>query len=110
MKSIYISLPISGHEDTYERRLDEAVEYVKEKYPEYDMIITPKYVADGLNKRLEPIIPTYKDYLYEDIGVISVCDAIFMCNGWYESKGCFAEIAFAGALGLEVLHQNKKKE
>ena len=105
MKIIYISLPISGNEDTYEQRLDEAVEYVKEKYPKYDRIITPKYVADGLNERLEPIIPTYKDYLYEDIGVIKVCDAIFMCNGYYNSRGCLSELAFADAIGLTILFQ-----
>ena len=54
MKIIYISLPISGHEDTYEQRLDEAVEYVGEKYPEYDRIIAPKYLAEELNERLDP--------------------------------------------------------
>ena len=53
MKIIYISLPITGHEDTYEQRLDEAVEYVKEKHPEYERIITPKYVADELNELQE---------------------------------------------------------
>ena len=105
MKSIYISLPISGHEDTYEQRLDEAVEYVKEKYPEYDRIITPEYVANGLNERCSPIIPSYKDYLAEDIDVLTVCDAIFMCRGWENSKGCKAELAFAEAIGLTILYQ-----
>ena len=110
MKIIYISLPITGHEDTYERRLDEAVEYVKEKYPEYDRIITPKYVADELNERLDPIIPKYKDYLYEDIGVIKICDAIFMCRDWCYSGGCNAEWAFASAIGLTILYQDEKEE
>ena len=105
MKSIYISLPISGHEDTYEQRLDDAVEYVKAKCKEYDKIITPKYVADRLNERLEPIIPAYKDYLYEDIGVLTACDAIFMCKGWYGSNGCFAEWSFAIAIGLTIFYQ-----
>ena len=107
MKSIYISLPISGHEDTYEQRLDEAVEYVKEKHPEYERIITPKYVANELNERYSPIIPEYKDYLSEDIDILTVCDAIFMCNGWYDSKGCFAERAFADAIGLDIFYQHE---
>ena len=105
MKSIYISLPISGHEDTYEQRLDEAVEYVKEKHPEYGYIITPKDIAERL-ENYQPMKPKYKDYLLADMEAISHCDAILMCNGWYYSKGCYAEIVFAGALGLEVLHQN----
>ena len=108
MKRIYISLPISGHEDDYEQRLDEAVEYVKTNYPEYEQIITPKEVAERLED-YKPMKPRYKDYLLADMEAIAHCYAIFMCNGWYDSKGCFAEIAFASALGLEVLHQNNKK-
>ena len=110
MKIIYISLPISGHEDTYEQRLDEAVEYVKEKYPEYDRVITPKYVASELNEQRDPIIPTYKEYLSADIDIMTVCDAIFMCSGWQDSKGCFAEWTFAKAIGLTILYQDEKEE
>ena len=103
MKSIYISLPITGHEDTYEQRLDAAVEYVKTNYPEYDRIITPKEVAENLEKLFHPFEPKY--YLLADIRVVSHCDAIFMCREWYYSKGCFAERAFAGAIGLTILYQ-----
>lgn len=105
MKIIYISLPITGHEDTYEQRLDEAVEYVKEMYPEYDRVITPKYLAEELNERLDPIIPTYSKYLSNDIDFLTICDAIFMCRNWYISKGCSAERAFARAIGLTILYQ-----
>lgn len=108
MKSIYVSLPIRGHEDTYEQRLDAAVKYVKENYTEYVYIITPKEIAERL-ENYQPMKPKYKDYLLADLEAIAHCDAIFMCNRWYESKGCFAERAFASALGLEVLHQNKKR-
>ena len=34
------------------------------------------------------------------------CDAIFMCNEWYNSKGCQAERAFAEAIGINVIYQN----
>ena len=105
MKIIYISLPISGHEDTYEKRLDDAVEYVKENYPEYERIITPKDVAKELEDLYSPITPEYKEYLTWDIGMIKICDAIFMCKGWYDSCGCFAERAFAKAIGLKILYQ-----
>ena len=104
MKIIYISLPISGNEDTYEQRLDAAVEYVKEKYQEYVYIITPKEIA----KRLEdyqPMKPKYKDYLLADMEAIAHCDAIFMCSGWQDSKGCFAEWTFANAIGITIFYQ-----
>ena len=105
MKIIYISIPISGHEDTYEQRLDEAVEYVKKMYPDV-YIITPKEIAERLED-YQPMKPTYKDYLLADMEAIAHCDAIFMCRGWNDSYGCFAELAFAEAIGLEILYQGE---
>ena len=105
MKRIYISLPISGHEDTYEHRLDDSVEYVKTNYPEYERIITPKDVAENLEKGFHPFKPKYRDYLLADMRAISHCDAIFMCRDWYISKGCSAERAFAEAIGLDILYK-----
>lgn len=103
MKIIYISLPISGHEDTYERRLDEAVDYVKETYPDV-YIITPKEIAERIED-YQPMKPKYKDYLLADLEAIAHCDAIFMCRDWYISKGCSAERAFAEAIGVKRLYQ-----
>ena len=105
MKIIYISLPIRGQEDTYEHRLDDAVEYVKGKYPEYERIITPKVVAENIERAYFPLQPKYKEYLLSDLEVIYDCDAIFMCNGWENSKGCKAEREFADAIGLTMLYQ-----
>ena len=105
MKSIYISLPISGHEDTYEKQLDAAVKYVKAKFPEYDKIITPKDVAENLEKEYHPLEPKYREYLLCDMNAIYDCDAIFMYHNWFESKGCSAELAFAYAIGLTILYQ-----
>lgn len=104
MKIIYISLPITGHEDAYEQRLDEAVEYVKEKYPEYERIITPKDVAERLEEMM-PMKPKFKDYMLAYMEAITHCDAIFKCDGWYDSSICFAEHAFADAIGLTILYQ-----
>ena len=105
MKKIYISLPISGHEDTYEQRLDAAVKYVKEKHPEYGEIVTPKDVAKNLERAYFPLQPKYKDYLFSDLEEIYDCDAIFMCRLWSQSHGCQAEYAFAQAIGIEILWQ-----
>lgn len=106
MKSIYISLPITGQEETYEARLNAAVAYVKEKYPEYKRIVTPKEVADRLDELFEGLDkPSYKVYLFNDIEAICFCDAIFMCRLWSQSHGCQAEYAFASAIGIEILWQ-----
>ena len=104
MKRIYISFPIREHEDDYEQRLDDAVEYVKKMYPKYEIIITPKEVAERLED-YQPMKPKYKEYLLADMEAIAHCDAILMCHNWFKSKGCFAERAFAGAIGLTILYQ-----
>lgn len=101
---IYISIPITGQEATYEQRLDAAVEYVKKMYPKYDIIITPKDVAERLED-YQPMKPKYKDYLLADLKEIRHCDAIFMCQGWSYSDGCYAEWSFAWAIGLTILYK-----
>ena len=103
MKIIYISIPISGHEDTYEQRLDEAVEYVKKMYPDV-YIITPKEIAERL-ENYKTRKRKYKDYLLADMEAIAHCDSIFICKGWRDSKGCIAERAFAKAIGVNRLYQ-----
>lgn len=108
MKKIYISLPITGKEETYEQRLNAAVAYVKEMYPEYVWIVTPKDLAEDLEEMYKTLYhdkPQYKDYLLRDLKEIWDCDAIFMCSGWDESKGCQAEYAFARAIGIDILFQ-----
>lgn len=105
MKSIYISLPITGQEDTYEQRLDDAVEYVKAKYPEYERIVTPKELAEEWKIRQIGGVPLYRDYLVRDIIEIAFCDAILMCNGWSHSKGCRAEHKFAKAIDIKIIYQ-----
>lgn len=108
MKSIYISLPITGQEETYEQRLNAAVAYVQAKYPEYERIVTPKELVEELEHWYRISLhkkPSYKDYLLRDIGEISECDAIFMCKDWEHSNGCIAEQAFAMAIGIDILFQ-----
>lgn len=104
MKSIYISIPITGYEATYEQRLDAAVEYVKKMYPKYKIIITPKEIAERL-ENYKPTKPKYSDYLLADLKEIRHCDAIFMCRGWSDSGGCYAEWSFAWAIGLKILYK-----
>lgn len=106
MKTIYISLPISGHEDTYEQRLNAAIVYVLENFPEYEVIITPRAVAKKVDELFTEFgkKADYKNYLLHDLIYLATCDAIFMCHGWDKSKGCLAEHTYADAIGLEILY------
>ena len=104
MKRIYISIPITGHECTYEKRIDDAVEYVKKMYPKYKIIITPKEVSGRL-ENYKHTKPKYSDYLLAYLKEIGNCDDIFMCRGWHDSSECYAEWSFAWAIGKTILYK-----
>lgn len=112
MKKIYISLQITGHEDTYEERLQELVN-VAEGFARYKMlncndtdeyeIITPKHVAYGVEDRVAE--PKYTDYLLACLEAIVDCDMVILGDGWFESKGCRIEQHFARNLGIFVTEE-----
>lgn len=116
-KVIYVSLPISGREDTYEERLKQAVDYCKENYKDWD-IITPKEISETLDEAAlqdamlsgkDPNLK-YEDYLLTDLHVIiNSADAVLMCEGWEESRGCQIEKFIAEKFEKEIhyLIQNK---
>ncbi len=43
------------------------------------------------------------DYLLEDLKNVSQSNLVIVLDGWSESRGCLAEVAFAKARGIEVL-------
>lgn len=109
MKRIYISLPITGHEDTYEERLQELVKVTEsfaryKKFTDADFceyeIITPKDVAYGVEDRMKN--PKYTDYLLACLEAIVDCDVVILGDGWENSKGCCIELHFATNLCICV--------
>lgn len=112
MKRIYVSLPITGHEDTYEERLQELVKVAEgfarhqmlncNDLDEYD-IITPKDVAYGVEDRIKN--PKYTDYLLACLEAIVDCDMVILGDGWLLSKGCMIEQHFARNLDIFVTEE-----
>ncbi len=109
MKRIYLSLPITGHEDTYEERLQELVKVADgfaryKKLEDADFggyeIITPKDVAYSVEDRIKN--PKYTDYLLACLEVIVDCDMVILGDGFLCSKGCKIEQHFATSLGIYV--------
>ena len=112
MKSIYVSLPITGQEDTYEERLQELVK-VAEGFARYKKledadfceyeIITPKDVAYGVEDRMKN--PKYTDYILACLDAIVDCDVVILGDGWLESKGCRIEANFAQNMNIFVVEE-----
>lgn len=105
MKKIYISLPIAYQEDTVYMRNFEAKFYATYNYPGCKIIspIDENHIDDeALGNHLELERTAY--YIGRDIEQVILCDAILMCPGWENSKGCRVEKFTAETYGKEVLY------
>ncbi len=104
-KTIYISLPISNHEDTVFERNEYAKKYIKTFFPNYDYYspidennITEKDLIDHTRK------DKMAHYMGKDIEAVIMCDAILMCTGWENGKGCKVEKYTAEIYGKNIYY------
>jgi len=107
-KKIYISLPIAFHEDTVYKRNECAKTYLQMKFPKYDYVspIDTNHIDDeALGNHLA--IERTAFYMGRDIEQVILCDAILMCPGWENSKGCKVEKFTAETYGKEVLYMKE---
>ena len=104
-KKIYISLPIAFQEDTVYERNNDAKQYVRNNYPEYKIVspIDTNHIDDeALGNHLQIEKTAY--YMGRDIENVILCDAILMCPGWKNSKGCKVEKFTAETYGKEIIY------
>ena len=99
-KRIYISIPISGHD----------LEEVKDKAR--DIRACMLWDELGIEKGLDVITPfdvcaepdkPYSYYMGKDIEALLECDAIYLCEGWQDSKGCMAEFEVAKIYNKKII-------
>ena len=55
-----------------------------------------------LNKNIKKSMPTWMDYMINDISYLFDCDAIYMIENWGQSKGSRIEYAIAKELNLKI--------
>ena len=91
---IYISIPISGHDEIEVREHADLVKSTLSRVGHE--VVNPFDIYAGKN-------PTYADYLCADLRAMADCDAIFLCSGWQFSRGCRIERTFAEEFGLQVM-------
>ena len=105
MKKIYISLPIAYQENTVKERNLAAKEYLDINYKDYEYVspIDMNHLDDdALGNHLE--LDRTAFYMGRDIEQVILCDAILMCPGWENSKGCKVEKFTAEVYGKEILY------
>lgn len=91
---IYISIPITGHNEARQRQHADLVKAALSRAGHKP--VNPFEIYPGKN-------PTYADHLCCDLRALADCDAIFLCDGWHNSRGCRIERTFAEEFGKQVL-------
>lgn len=90
---IYISIPISNKDEKKQR---EKADKIKEALSKHGWeVVNPFDIKTDVEN------PTWFDYIKTDLEALSKCDAIYMCNGWKESKGCKIEMQYALDSGIK---------
>ena len=91
MAKVYVSIPISG-------RNIHTVMIESEKVKECLSRLghTPVTPFDVCPETNQP----YAYYMGRDIEALLECEAIYLCPGWQENKGCRAEAAVAEIYGI----------
>lgn len=102
-ESIYISIPISEHDEVAQRTKAGQISTMLYEMG-YDTVINPFDIYDAW-KIAYKREPTYEEIMQADIAELLKCTAIYMCDGWSGSKGCQKERETAINSGLERIYE-----
>ncbi len=100
-KTIYISGKITGIED-YENRFAKAEAELEAKGFN---VLNPVKAGKWLERHLAPKIPTWVEYMKQDIKAMMSADCIYMLKGYRESKGARLELFLAKVLQYEIIYE-----
>lgn len=98
---VYISGPITGHKD-YMLNFEDAETYLTEQGY---IVFNPAAVNSQM-----PTEITYEEYMEFDMKMLSMCDAIYLLEGWEQSRGANREYGYALAKSMVVMREEKKDE
>lgn len=110
-KIVYISLPMTGKEDTIWERYNDNLKYLH-SLPGYEncKIISP-YSIDDFNPENDKISEnkSWGFYMGKNIQNLADrgCTDILMGEGWNQSKGCRVEHETAKILGINRLYWHR---
>ena len=109
-KKVMISQPMAGklRDEIFEVR---AKAVLKLKDMGYEVVNT---LFDGEWERKQNMeekgvekIPLY--FLAKSLEKMSLCDAVYFCDGWEKTRGCYMEHEAAVAYGLKRIYEEKRK-
>ena len=98
---IYISGQISNLEKSYYMERFECAELRLTVVDGYSVVNPTK-----VNAQL-PADTSYEDYMKMSFCMLDMCDAIYMLDGWEESRGANREYGYAIAKGKKVIFESE---
>ena len=104
MKKIYISLPMSGQEDTIWERYVKAELELKKKFGNDIEIKGPYNIRDFKAPENFKYDRDWCYYMAKDVEDLLRSDAIYLTKGWSKSKGCRVEKAISIEMGKEIIY------
>ena len=107
---IYISGPITGQEDTAQKRFVEAHAELSVWFSSTD---NPPSIIDPFwaNRQIFGYFretPTHADYMTTAMAMLSVCDTIYLMQGWEHSEGCQQEYKYALEHRYRIIFQQAR--
>jgi hypothetical protein len=97
---IYVSGPITGIEN-YRQNFDDAEKFLTELgYA----VINPAKIDDCLPEGI-----MYDEFLDLDLYLMSMCDGVYLLNGWNNSRGAKKEISVAINAGMDIFTEAEKE-
>lgn len=96
MKRIYLSGRITGTTD-YMERFSACEKMLTRAGFE---VVNPAKVNSNM-----PPSTTWKEYMMMSLTMLSLCDTIFMMDGWRKSKGAITEWRHAVNTGMNILYE-----
>lgn len=104
MKKIYISLPMSGQEDTIWERYVKAEFELKQKFGNDIEIKAPYNIGDFKEPDKFEYDRDWCYYMAKDVEDLLRSDAIYLTKGWSKSKGCKVEKAISVEMEKEIIY------
>lgn len=101
-----LSQPMAGKTDEeIIATRDKAIKILQEKgYEIVNTLFTDEwYNRDKMEERGVVQIPLC--FLAKSLENMSLCHAVYFCNGWENARGCKIEHAVALAYGLEIIYE-----
>lgn len=93
ISSVYISGPMEGIKNYEENFRKAEKKLIKEGYE----VTNPADIdVTGMSR---------EEILDMDLGIIELCDAIYMLKGWQQSRGANREYGFARGCGMAIMFE-----